>query len=95
MSILYSQILPMAVPTNQSTIADSIKADLASATEVDIAVGYVSGASLVELGNLVRESNIRHISLIIGMYYHEGMPEGCYRLACELNEEWISRGIGE
>lgn len=95
MSILYSQILPMAVPKNHSTIADSIKADLASATEVDIAVGYVSGASLVELGNLVRESNIRHISLIIGMYYHEGMPEGCYRLACELNEEWTSRGIGE
>lgn len=95
MSILYSQILPMTVPANQSTIADSIKADLAIATEADIAVGYVSGASLVELGNIVRNSNIKRISLIIGMYYHEGMPEGCYRLALELHEEWTSRGIGE
>lgn len=95
MSILYSQILPMTVPEHQSTIADSIKSDLANATAVDIAVGYVSGASLVELGNLVRESNIRRITLIIGMYYHEGMPEGCYRRACELNEEWKNRGIGQ
>ena len=23
------------------------------------------------------------------------MPEGCYRLACELHDEWKSRGIGE
>ena len=95
MSILYSQILPMTVPANQSTIADSIKNDLAHATEVDIAVGYVSGASLVELGRLVRESNVKKICLTIGMYYHEGMPEGCYRLACELHDEWKSRGIGE
>jgi hypothetical protein len=29
------------------------------------------------------------------MYYHEGMPEGPYRLACELNNEWPERGIGE
>lgn len=95
MSVLYSQILPMTVPANQTTIADSIKADLANATEADIAVGYVSGASLVELGKLVRDSNIKRISLIIGMYYHEGMPEGCYRLACDLHEEWKNRGIGE
>lgn len=95
MSILYSQILPMSVPTGQHTIVDSIKADMAQATEVDIAVGYVSGASLVELGKMVRTSNIRRISLIIGMYYHEGMPEGCYRLACELHEEWTQLGIGE
>lgn len=95
MSVLYSQILPMTVPANQTTIADSIKADLANATEADIAVGYVSGASLVELGKLVRDSQIKRISLIIGMYYHEGMPEGCYRLACDLHEEWKNRGIGE
>ena len=85
----------MTVPANQASIADSIKADIANATEADIAVGYVSGASLVELGKLVRDSQIKRISLIIGMYYHEGMPEGCYRLACDLHEEWKSRGIGE
>jgi len=73
MSVLYSQILPMTVPANQTTIADSIKANLANATEADIAVGYVSGASLVELGKLVRDSQIKQISLIIGMYYHEGI----------------------
>lgn len=95
MSILYSQILPMTVPANQNTIADSIKANLASATEADIAVGYVSCASLIELGKLVRDSSIKRICLIIGMYYHEGMPEGCYRLACELHKEWKERGIGE
>lgn len=95
MSILYSNILPMNIPAGQSTIVDSIKRDFNVATAIDIAVGYVSGASLTELGNLVRNSSIQHICLTIGMYYHEGMPEGSYRLACELHREWTERGIGE
>ena len=76
MSVLYSNILPMNVTENQSTIVDCLKWDFRNATSIDIAVGYVSSASLTELGNLVRNSNTRHICLMIGMYYHEGMPEG-------------------
>ena len=85
----------MGISANQSTILDSIKRDFENATRIEIAVGYVSGASLTELGNLVRNNNIQHICLTIGMYYHEGMPEGCYRLACELHNEWTEKGIGE
>lgn len=85
----------MNVPENQSTISDCIKKELRESTEVDIAVGYVSGASLVELGNIVRDSGIKRICLILGMYYHEGVPEGCYRIACELHDEWKKHGIGE
>ena len=95
MSILYSNILPMSLSENQSTIAESLKYDFKNATDIDIAVGYVSRTSLTEIGNLVRNCNTRRICLIVGMYYHEGMPEGCYRLACELHKEWTQRGIGE
>lgn len=95
MSILYSNILPMGLQADQCTIANSLRNDLKEATAIDIAVGYVSGASLIELRNLVRESSVKHICLIVGMYYHEGMPEGCYRIALDIHKEWKTKGIGE
>lgn len=95
MELLYSNILPLRTTGHQRTIVDCFREQLAQADRVDIAVGYVSRASLEEIDQLVDEMHVSHIVLTIGMYFIEGMPEGAYRVAMRLNEKWASRGIGE
>ena len=95
MELLYSNILPLRTTGHQRTIVDCFREQLAQADSVDIAVGYVSRASLEEIDQLVDEMHVTHIVLTIGMYFIEGMPEGAYRIAMRLNEKWASKGIGE
>lgn len=95
MKLLYSNILPLGVEESQDTAADCIHDELSSSDAVEIAVGYVSKASLEELDRIVSGHNIRHILLVIGMYYFEGMPEAMYHAAVSLNQKWTDAGIGE
>lgn len=95
MKLLYSDILPMAAEEGQTTIIDCFREQIADCDGLDIAVGYVSKASLEELDALVTAHSIGHVRLVIGMYYVEGMPESTYRTAAALNEKWASSGIGE
>ncbi len=95
MKILYSNILPLGTDEGQTTITDAFNYYFKKADRVEIAVGYVSRASLEELGELVKQNEAPKISLIIGMYYIEGMPEGSYHTAIKLNKQWIDAGIGE
>ena len=81
MRLLYSNILPVGIEEGQATIAETFVEQIADSDSVEIAVGYVSKASLEELDALVEAHHIQHISLVIGMYYIEGMPEGTYRTA--------------
>lgn len=95
MKLLYSNILPLGTNDNQQTIIDCFNEQISKADRVEIAVGYVSRASLDELDILVSNHNIHKICLNIGMYYIEGMPEGSYHTAIKLNRKWMSTGIGE
>lgn len=95
MDLLYSNILPASTEEGQATIAETFLEQLSRSDSVEIAVGYVSKASLEELDSLVETHHIQHISLVIGMYYVEGMPERTYRTALAVNEKWRSSGIGE
>ena len=95
MKFLYSDILPIGIEDNQQTIADCFKEQLDKADHIEIAVGYVSRASLEELDAMVSESSISNICLNIGMYYIEGMPEGSYHTAIKINRKWAADGIGE
>lgn len=95
MELLYSNILPAAAEDGQETIIDRFHEEIASCDGIDIAVGYVSRAALEELDNLLSAHGVHYVSLIIGMYYVEGMPEGTYRTALALNEKWRNAGIGE
>ena len=95
MKLLYSNILPLGTEDNQQTIADCFEEQLSKSDRIEIAVGYVSRASLDELDSLVEKYHIRNICLNIGMYYIEGMPEGSYHAALKLNKKWIADGIGE
>ena len=95
MKLLYSNILPLAVSEGEETIADAINNQMQLADRIEIAVGYVSRASLEELDLLVEKNNIKNICLNIGMYFIEGMPEGSYHTAIRINKKWQDMGIGE
>ena len=95
MKLLYSNILPLGTSNGQQTITDSFAEELQKSDRIDIAVGYVSRASLEELDLLIEHNKIKNICLNIGMYYIEGMPEGSYHTALKLNKKWKDSGIGE
>lgn len=95
MKLLYSNILPLGTDEGQKTITETFNEYFQQADRVEIAVGYVSRASLEELDALVERYGTQRISLIIGMYYIEGMPEGSYHTAIKINKKWNDVGIGE
>ena len=63
MRLLYSNILPLATDEGQETITEAINNQMQSADRIEIAVGYVSRASLEELDLLIEENNIKNICL--------------------------------
>lgn len=95
MRILYSNMLPLGIQEGQDIIDESLINQVAVSDRVEIAVGYVSIASLEELDRLVNENRIKHIVLVIGMYYIEGMPEKTYYTALKINKKWQDSSIGE
>lgn len=95
MKLLYSNILPLGTENGQETIADRFFEEARNADCIEIASGYISKASLMELDSLVESAGIKRILLVIGMYYVEGMAEGTYRVAMEINKKWQSSGVGE
>lgn len=95
MQILYSNIFPLSIEDNQQTIFDCFQSQISNCDSIDIAVGYVSKAALEEIDRLLTEYNISRISLLMGMYYVEGMAESAYRVAIALNDKWMREGKGE
>lgn len=95
MKILYSNILPISVENGQETVSECFHSEAAHSDSLEIATGYVSKAALEELDRIVSQYNLRHISLTMGMYYIEGMPEAIYHTASAINQKWVEAGIGE
>ncbi len=95
MELLYSNILPLETQKGQKTIIDCFNEQMKKADRIEIAVGYTSFASLNELDKLIEKCAISSVSLTIGMYYIEGMPERSYHMAMKINQKWQKAGIGE
>lgn len=95
MKFLYTDILPIGVPEGGTSFASAVATEIETSERVEIAVGYVSRASLLELDSLIRNAHVSYTVLTIGMYFIEGMPESSYYTACEINEAWQKDGIGE
>lgn len=55
MKLIYSDMLPIQLNDGQQSIVDCLKEHFAIASEVEIAVGYVSKVALLELDNWVEE----------------------------------------
>lgn len=95
MKLLYSDILPLKTVEGRTTISEQFIDCFKNSDRVYITVGYASKAALIELERLAAENSIKHIVVTLGMYFIEGMPEGMYHQAKELNKKWIENGIGE
>ena len=95
MKLLYSNILPLGINEDEETILECFNEQIQKAERIEIAVGYVSNASLIELDKMVEECSISEICLNIGMYYIEGMPEGAYHTAIRINRKWMEANSGE
>ncbi len=95
MKILYSDMLPLGVDDGQQTIIECVHEQFEKADRVEIAVGYISKASLIELDRMVEQYGVKSICLNIGMYFIEGMPESSYHTAKEINARWKTKGLGE
>lgn len=95
MVLLYSEIPPLPDNTNLETINQCFHRLFTQADEVTIAVGYISRNALDELDALVHRYRPKNITLTIGMYHIEGMPERLYHQAQTLNARWIESGQGE
>ena len=70
MKMLYSDILPLNIKNTQQTILDCFHEQIKKADSLEIAVGYISKASLGELAAIVEKNNLTHVVLIIGMYFN-------------------------
>lgn len=95
MKMLYSNILPLGTEDSQQTILDCFREQVVQADHIEIAVGYISVASITELESIAENFEIKTICLIVGMYYIEGMPEKIYHTAMKINQKWHQSGIGE
>ena len=98
MQMLYTDLLPLELDDGMMTIRECLRQEILKAERIEIAVGYVSRLSLLELNELIHQkcSNIeRNICLNIGMYYIDGIPESSYYVAKMLNTQWQQEGIGE
>lgn len=70
MDFLFSNYPPMK--TGNKTFAEAFYSLLPKTSKLDIAVGYVSADSLIELQKTIElNSNIRTLNLIIGMHYFD------------------------
>ncbi|KAB7789677.1 restriction endonuclease PLD domain-containing protein [Bifidobacterium leontopitheci] len=95
MTLLYSAIPPLRIKSGQETINEAFHRLAQESDEINVAVGYISQLSLAEIDEVVEKSNISRVTLTIGMYSKEGMPERSYHEAVALNRKWQNMGIGE
>lgn len=93
MELLFSNFPPMK--TNYKTFSDMFYSMVPESTELDIAVGYITSDSLVELQKLVELNNLKSLNLIIGMHYLERFTKMEYNAALKLNEFLCKNKCGE
>lgn len=82
--------------TEYKTFSDTFFELIPQTTELNIAVGYVSSDSLIELQKIIElNSNIKKFNLIIGMHYFDKFTKIQYDAAIKLNDFLVSAKIGE
>ena len=85
MDFLFSNLLPFK--TSQKTFTEMFFSLLPESDRLDIAVGFITADSLVELQQIVEANKIRELNLIMGMYSCGGLfTEMEYKVAMRLND---------
>lgn len=93
MEFLFSNYPPMK--TGSKTFAETFYGLLPQTSKLDIAVGYVSADSLIELQKTIElNSNIRTLNLIVGMHYFDHFTKVQYDAAMHLNDFLMENQLG-
>lgn len=93
MELLLSNYPPLK--TKSHTFSDMFYSMLSKTTDLDIAVGYITSDSLVELQKIVELNTLRTLNLTIGMHYLERFTKGEYNAALKLNDYLRENKCGE
>lgn len=93
MEFLQSNYPPLK--TTSRSFSDAFYDLIPHSKELDIAVGYVTSDSLIELQKLVELNNLHKLHLAIGMHYFEKFTKVEYNTAMALNDFLVSNHCGE
>lgn len=93
MDFLFSNFPPLK--TEYPTFSDTFYSLLPSTKKLDIAVGYITSDSLIELQKLIELNNIQSLNLIIGMHYLEKFTKVQFNAATGLNTFLTENKLGE
>lgn len=93
MDFLLSNYPPIKTPF--PTFADAFYDLLPQTEQLDIAVGYITSDSLIELQKAVELNNVHKLNLIIGMHYFDLFTPVEYKTAMQLNRFLTENHIGE
>lgn len=93
MNFLLSNYQPIKTPF--PTFADAFYDLLPQTEQLDIAVGYITADSLVELKKAIELNNVHKMNLIIGMHYFDLFTPIEYKTAIQLNQFLVENDIGE
>ncbi|MEG1725653.1 MAG: NgoFVII family restriction endonuclease, partial [Anaerovoracaceae bacterium] len=93
MDFLYSNFPPMR--TKATTFAEAFYSLIPQTSQLDIAVGYITSDSLIELKRTAELNEIKKLNLIIGMHYWDKFTETEYRTAMDLNTYLSTSNRGE
>ena len=93
MEFLMSNFPP--VKTKFPTFSDTFYDMLPNTEKLDIAVGYITADSLIELQKLVEYNNLKELNLIIGMHYWDRFTKVEYNAAMGLNNFLREQEKGE
>lgn len=94
MEFLFSNYPPMK--TSYKSFSDTFYSLLPQTSQLDIAVGYVSSDSLIELQKTIElNSNIKSLNLLVGMHYFDKFTKVQYDAAIHLNDFLKQEKMGE
>lgn len=93
MDLLFSNYPPLR--TTYPSFSDTFYDLLPSTEKLDIAVGYITSDSLIELQKAVELNHVGQLNLIIGMHYFDRFTRVEYQTASTLNEFLLDNHLGE
>ncbi len=86
---------PIIHRLGSKSVADYRSEYVETATHLNIATGFISNESIIQLKNLVEYRNHQlHLSLLIGMNYMDGFTQLQYDAVKELGEHLEKEGLG-
>lgn len=93
MEFLHSNFPPVRI--GGRSFSDAFYDLLPETESLDIAVGYVTSDSLIELERLTELNDLQNVNLTIGMHYFDRFTHTQYNAAVRLNRFLVESGRGE